>query len=141
MNLYVKNHNFHFELENLTRLFFPNEKITVIRDFSEPQPPYIYTEVSDKITISVNIGSFNKSETAVKSLRMMTTSLFRHSFCTNSFVTLRDLHSRGGILTGVRPVKLLRRLAEESNEEQAVKSLRKTFCQQRKNSIVKGNRA
>ena len=57
MNLYVKNHNFHFELENLTRLFFPNEKITVIRDFSEPQPPYIYTEVSDKITISVNIGS------------------------------------------------------------------------------------
>ena len=29
MNLYVKNHNFHFELENLTRLFFPNEKITV----------------------------------------------------------------------------------------------------------------
>lgn len=36
MNLYVKNHNFHFELENLTRLFFPNEKITVIRDFSEP---------------------------------------------------------------------------------------------------------
>ena len=68
MNLYVKNHNFHFELENLTRLFFPNEKITVIRDFSEPQPPYIYTEVSDKITISVNIGSFNKSETAVKKL-------------------------------------------------------------------------
>ena len=68
MNLYVKNHNFHFELENLTRLFFPNEKITVIRDFSEPQPPCIYTEVSDKITISVNIGSFNKSETAVKRL-------------------------------------------------------------------------
>ena len=55
MNLYVKNHNFHFELENLTRLFFPNEKITVIRDFSGPQPPCIYTEVSDKITISVNI--------------------------------------------------------------------------------------
>ena len=68
MNLYVKNHNFHFELENLTRLFFPNEKITVIRDISEPQTPYIYTEVSDKITISVNIGSFNKSETAVKKL-------------------------------------------------------------------------
>ena len=25
MNLYVKNNNFHFELENLTRLFFPDE--------------------------------------------------------------------------------------------------------------------
>ena len=32
-----------------------------------------------------------------------------------------------GILTGVRPVKLLRRLAEESNEEQAVKKFEKDF--------------
>ena len=103
MNLYVKNHNFHFELENLTRLFFPNEKITVIRDFSGPQPPCIYTEVSDKITISVNIGSFNKSETAVKRLTDDDTSLFRHSFCTNSFVTLRDLHSRGEYLREFAP--------------------------------------
>ena len=35
MNLYVKNHNFHFELENLTRLFFPNEKITVIKEAND----------------------------------------------------------------------------------------------------------
>ena len=26
MNLYVRNNKFWFELENLTRLFFPNEK-------------------------------------------------------------------------------------------------------------------
>ena len=32
-----------------------------------------------------------------------------------------------GILTGVRPVKLLRRLAEESSEEQAVKKFEKDF--------------
>ena len=29
MNLYVKNNTFWFELENLARLFFPDEKITV----------------------------------------------------------------------------------------------------------------
>lgn len=28
MNLYVINHSFHYELENVARLFFPNEKIT-----------------------------------------------------------------------------------------------------------------
>lgn len=127
MNLYVKNHNFHFELENLTRLFFPNEKITVIRDFSEPQPPYIYTEVSDKITISVNIGSFNKSETAVKKLtdddnELVSTQLLYKLLC-----DFTGLTQPWGILTGVRPVKLLRRLAEESNEEQAVKKFEKDF--------------
>lgn len=127
MNLYVKNHNFHFELENLTRLFFPNEKITVIRDFSEPQPPYIYTEVSDKITISVNIGSFNKSETAVKKLTDDDNELVSAQLLYKLICDFTGLTQPWGILTGVRPVKLLRRLAEESSEEQAVKKFEKDF--------------
>lgn len=127
MNLYVKNHNFHFELENLTRLFFPNEKITVIRDFSEPQPPYIYTEVSDKITISVNIGSFNKSETSVKKLTDDDNELVSAQLLYKLLCDFTGLTQPWGILTGVRPVKLLRRLAEESNEEQAVKKFEKDF--------------
>lgn len=127
MNLYVKNHNFHFELENLTRLFFPNEKITVIRDFSEPQPPYIYTEVSDKITISVNIGSFNKSETAVKKLTDDDNELVSAQLLYKLLCDFTGLTQPWGILTGVRPVKLLRRLAEESNEKQAVKKFEKDF--------------
>lgn len=127
MNLYVKNHNFHFELENLTRLFFPNEKITVIRDFSEPQPPYIYTEVSDKIIISVNIGSFNKSETAVKKLTDDDNELVSAQLLYKLLCDFTGLTQPWGILTGVRPVKLLRRLAEESGEEQAVKKFEKDF--------------
>ena len=127
MNLYVKNHNFHFELENLTRLFFPNEKITVIRDFSEPQPPCIYTEVSDKITISVNIGSFNKSETAVKKLTDDDNELVSAQLLYKLLCDFTGLTQTWGILTGVRPVKLLRRLAEESSEEQAVKKFEKDF--------------
>lgn len=127
MKLYVKNHNFHFELENLTRLFFPNEKITVIRDFSEPQPPYIYTEVSDKITISVNIGSFNKSETAVKKLTDDDNELVSAQLLYKLLCDFTGLTQPWGILTGVRPVKLLRRLAEESNEEQAVKKFENDF--------------
>ena len=127
MNLYVKNHNFHFELENLTRLFFPNEKITVIRDFSEPQPPYIYTEVSDKSTISVNIGSFNKSETAVKKLTDDDNELVSAQLLYKLLCDFTGLTQPWGILTGVRPVKLLRRLAEESSEEQAVKKFEKDF--------------
>lgn len=127
MNLYVKNHNFHFELENLTRLFFPNEKITVIRDFSEPQPPYIYTEVSDEITISVNIGSFNKSETAVKKLTDDDNELVSAQLLYKLLCDFTGLTQPWGILTGVRPVKLLRKLAEESSEEQAVKKFENDF--------------
>lgn len=127
MNLYVKNHNFHFELENLTRLFFPNEKITVIREFSEVNPPYIYTEVSDKITISVKIGSFDKTETAPKEQTDDDNELVSAQLLYKLLCAFTGLTQPWGILTGVRPVKLLRRLSEESNEEQAVKKFEKDF--------------
>lgn len=127
MNLYVKNHNFHFELENLARLFFPNEKITVIRDFSELQSPYIYTEVSSIIIVSVNIGSYNKSETAPKKLTDDDNELVSAQLLYKILCNFTGLTQPWGILTGVRPVKLLRRLAEESNEEQAVKKFENDF--------------
>ena len=61
MNLYVKIHKFWFVLENLTRLFFPNEKINVFKTFDYLEQPYIYTEVSDKVRIEVSINDFQKS--------------------------------------------------------------------------------
>ena len=89
--------------------------------------PYIYTEVSDKITISVNIGSFNKSETAVKKLTDDDNELVSAQLLYKLLCDFTGLTQPWGILTGVRPVKLLRRLAEESNEEQAVKKFEKDF--------------
>lgn len=45
MIIYIKNHDFHYETENLTRVFFPNEKIEVISDVTDIlTPPYIFTE-------------------------------------------------------------------------------------------------
>lgn len=80
----------------------------------------------------MNIGSFNKSETAVKKLADDDNELVSAQLLYKLLCDFTGLTQPWGILTGVRPVKLLRRLAEESSEEQAVKSLRKTFCQQRK---------
>ena len=89
--------------------------------------PYIYTEVSDKITITVNIGSFNKSETAVKKLTDDDNELVSAQLLYKLLCDFTGLTQPWGILTGVRPVKLLRRLAEGSSEEQAVKKFEKDF--------------
>ena len=58
MNLYVKNNNFHFELENLTRLFFPDEKINVYREEQKPVTPYILAELADRVTVKAEINGF-----------------------------------------------------------------------------------
>ena len=64
MNLYVRNNKFWFELENLTRLFFPNEKINVFKDDSPPVAPYICAEKGEAITVSTSIGDFSAVKTA-----------------------------------------------------------------------------
>ncbi len=116
MNLYVKNHSFWFELENLTRLFFPNEKITVHKEFEVTEAPYIYTEVSDKVVISVEINGFEKTLSAeqTEDNELTAAQLLYKILCEYTGIT-----QPWGVLTGVRPVKLLRRIKEEVGQEKA----------------------
>ena len=75
----------------------------------------------------MNIGSFNTSETAVKKLTDDDNELVSAQLLYKLLCDFTGLTQPWGILTGVRPVKLLRRLAEESSEEQAVKKFEKDF--------------
>ena len=121
MNLYVKNNRFWFELENLTRLFFPNEKINVYKEFSSTEPPYVFSELSDKITVRVRIADFCREETAVIKGDDTADEL---STVTLLYKILRDysqISQPWGLLTGVRPVKLLRNISEEIGMDNAVK--------------------
>lgn len=135
MNLYVKNHTFWFELENLTRLFFPNEKITVYKEFETTQTPFIYTEVSEKVCISAEINGFKKSLTAEKAEdnELVAAQLLYKILCEYTGIT-----QPWGVLTGVRPVKLLRRISEEEGQKNAEKKfIDEFFVSQEKLELAK----
>lgn len=119
MNLYVKNHNFHFELENLTRLFFPNEKITVLKSFDAIEQPYIYTEVSNDVKIEVTIGEFSTSSCSPKAETDDDNELIAAQLLYKILCDFTGITQPWGVLTGVRPVKLLRRISEEEGDVQA----------------------
>ena len=127
MNLYVKNNRFWFELENLTRLFFPNEKIDVFKEFSEVKPPYVFSELSDKITVKVRINDFcAQDEAQIKN----DDTLDELSTVSLLYRMLRDysqISQPWGLLTGVRPVKLLRKISEESGIDSAVSRFTNDF--------------
>ncbi|MGN1468007.1 MAG: coproporphyrinogen dehydrogenase HemZ [Ruminococcus sp.] len=128
MKLYIKNHNFHYEMENLIRLFFPNEKITVIKEIPDcPESPCVYTETDKEILVSVNINGFAKSgnlpltDDEIENERRMAQLIFE-------FLTeYTGVKPPWGILTGVRPVKLFRRLMEEEGLLNAVDHFRNKF--------------
>lgn len=119
MNLYAINHKFHYELENLTRAFFPNEKIAVVSCEVAPcelQAPYILTEYKEDMRVSVSFDGFERSlseEKGEDDELSMATLLYR-LLCEYTGVTLS-----WGLLTGVRPIKLFRKLRGDLGEEGA----------------------
>lgn len=103
MKLLVLNHNFHYEMEKLVRIFMPDGKIevvydTVIDDFN------LLTAVDDEITVTANLDGFFKTLTSplcndneMQMGRMVYALLSEYT----------GFSPKWGVLTGVRPSKLL----------------------------------
>lgn len=128
MNLYVINHKFHYELENLTRAFFPNEKIAVISCESFPseyEAPCIFTDFTEDVSVRVVFGGFDKSLSEEKSTDdnelLMATLLYK------LLSELTGITLSWGLLTGVRPVKLLRKLSQQTSDTKAQEYFKKSL--------------
>lgn len=119
MNVYVNRHPFWFELENLTRLFFPNEKIMVYKECSEVCEPYIDTELGERIAVRVKIGDFCAERTAAPQPVEQDNELPMVRLLYQLLVQYSGVEQPWGLLTGVRPIKLLRSLLCENGEEAA----------------------
>ena len=127
MTIYIEGHTYHYEMENLVRLFYPNEKITVTNESpDEYVKPYIFTSLgkeNGRIAISVTIETECFSETDTVKIDNFTDDVDKT--CEREMaVCLYDLLCRctgktqpWGILTGVRPIKLFRRLSEQYGEK------------------------
>ena len=124
MNLYIHNHSYHYEMENLTRAFFFSDDVKVIREYEALAEPYILTSVTDKVSVMVSIdGSCGVLEAPLSDDDELT--MARLLYALLSETTGRELP--WGILTGVRPIKLFSTLAAEEGEEAAERYFRETL--------------
>lgn len=135
MHLYLYGHDYHFELENVCRLFLPLEKVITHHD-EEP-------DAMDGLIVQCYMAS--KNDTTVLSCRVRLDGFDESAdmtvdngiaeyvdtceleLCTllyNLLVKLLGFTQGWGLITGVRPVKLLRRLTREMGAEGAQAYLR-----------------
>lgn len=129
MKVFVDNHKFHYETENLTRVFFPNEKLEILKqpcDLSDGEIPFVETnrEISDnEITLTCRICVSEHQKSEVKRLPLDTTDDEQERQLAIILYKLLSVYTGitppWGILTGVRPIKLFRRLRESGGEEYA----------------------
>ncbi len=124
MTLLIDGHPFHYEMENLCRVFLPYEKITVTSEACE-DTILAYTGLKEKeegtrITVSLKSGSFQKESSKLvlkeeaaderELERRMAVLLFR------IFAEYSGFTPKWGILTGVRPIKLLRGIIDDMGQ-------------------------
>ena len=118
MILRIFGHGFHYECENLCRVFFPNEKINIVYDDTGEDELEVVTKYeSGKAYVTANIRGETRSfekETADDKAELDIAKLI--------FAALSDITGYvppWGVLTGVRPSKLMIRLTDESGESEA----------------------
>ncbi len=134
MILVLQGHTFHFELQNICRLFLPQEKIVIPQDDVFPTDGVVaYTslergETETRLTCRLVWDDFDehRSQTVPNDhgeyrdeCELVLCEMLYHLF-----VNMCGVTQDWGIVTGVRPVKLLRRLTAEYGTEQAVSWLR-----------------
>ncbi len=127
MYLINKNHKFHYEMENLLRIFFP-EKI-VVADEPPCEGDYCVTSLKgSEITVCLNYEGEEYSESKVFSLSDKLSDESEESYLERKMaIMLYDLLREitgytppWGILTGVRPAKLMTNLVRKYGELWAV---------------------
>lgn len=128
MTLIIDGHPFHYEMENLCRIFYPHSRIQTVTEPCEDNV-LAYTGLkrqpdgSSALIVKLKIGNSEKNSEELlpadteehEVQRRMAVTLWR------MFVEILGYRPKWGALTGIRPVKLLHRLAAENGEETAAK--------------------
>lgn len=134
MNIYCINHLYKYELEKLSRLFLPLESFRVLCE----EPPdfggeYLYTEITENgeyKRLFARLALFGREECAEKELPAFTCEdeeIQLARICFSLYVKICGFTPSWGILTGVRPSKLMMRHIEKDGEEAAEKYFKETL--------------
>ena len=116
MILYIDNHKYHYEMENLCRAFLFTEEVAVLHEYTELSAPYVLTSVHDDVRVTLCTSTFNKTLSApLGDDDELTMGQLLYQLLSQAY----DCELPWGILTGVRPIKLYSRLCDRNGEEAA----------------------
>ncbi len=127
MDLFIIGHPFRFEIENVTRLFIRDEKINIKFEWEESDN-FILTSAQiceDTACFEVKINRFGK--TLTDSIEISVTENYKDEgeyalaqLLYKMLITFTGETPKWGMLTGIRPTKLLRKYTESYKDGEKI---------------------
>lgn len=133
MNIYCINHKFLYETEKLLLLFLPFEKNKALSEFTEDNGDYFYTEIVEdgsNVLYKAEFSYKGKKEKGEKMLSAEESTDREYELLSLAYPLLKDLcgfEPKWGMLTGVRPSKLIMKKAIELGDDGARDYFTKRF--------------
>ncbi len=127
MQIINRNNSYHYETGNLLRVFFPHEKFSSAEEPDKSSDYCLVALSGTRVEVEVSLGDkkLYREETFSLSEKVgdeSDDSFFERKAAIILFELLSDYTSYRapwGILTGVRPAKLMTRLSQQMGEEKA----------------------
>lgn len=118
MILEILNHEYQYEAEKLTRIFYPNEKINVVFEkYNENDDAILTTRLNDE-SVTVKFRD-EKSNLLFSKTQEISTGddkeLVTVTLIYEALTLVTGYAPKWGMLTGIRPSKLLRNLKEKND--------------------------
>ncbi len=126
MTIYLDGHTLKYEIESLGRIFYPGQGVRVVQG-APGQPPYLHTRLEateqnlclmvelcnggQPLRVQAQIPLRSKKQTIEMGFSCMVYALLTQA---------TGHHPPWGMLTGIRPVKLLRESAQQGGLERAM---------------------
>lgn len=134
MILLVDKHSFQYEMEKICALFFPLEKIKTVFGAQADGDRVLTSLEKNELIIEAFLGEdhaqkrmlYEKEDTEMQMARMLVGVL--------SSLTGKTL--KWGVLTGIRPTKLMRAQIESSGREKAIEYFEKNYLVSHKKAVL-----
>lgn len=133
MNIYCISHDFLYETEKLLMLFFPLEKNIALKVFTEDSGDYFYTEIDrgeNNIRFKAVFSYKGQKQSAEKNIPSEECTDEEYELLSLAYPLLKELCGfapKWGMLTGVRPSKLIMNKMVEIGEDGARDYFTKRF--------------
>lgn len=115
MQIIINRHNFRYEMENIARMFFHSRQLEIKYDVFDPTGDYVLTEIRNNREIYVTVSADGKTAQKTDKIRSQNENETEWQMAEMLYDCLCKLSGRSqkwGLLTGVRPTRLVHRMLD-----------------------------